>query len=126
MSAAVRGWYARGVQLATRRRSLCSCLIALAAALTLLKAWNTGHPGGIATIHANNARAALPRLEQLVGEATSAPMGTLIGGAVDLIVSITRTEKGRRVSELLAVEDFVNGAYLVREIDLKEIRTNAA
>jgi type IV secretion system protein TrbB len=95
-------------------------------ALTLLKAWNTGHPGGIATIHANNARAALPRLEQLVGEATSAPMGALIGGAVDLIVSITRTEKGRRVSELLAVEDFVNGAYVVREIDLKEIRSNAA
>ncbi len=38
-------------------------------ALDLLKAWNTGHPGGIATVHANSARAALYRLEQLIQEA---------------------------------------------------------
>ena len=37
-------------------------------ALDMLKAWNTGHPGGIATVHANSARAALHRLEQLVQE----------------------------------------------------------
>ena len=38
-------------------------------ALDMLKAWNTGHPGGIATLHANSALAALYRLEQLVEEA---------------------------------------------------------
>ncbi len=37
-------------------------------ALDMLKAWNTGHPGGIATVHANSARSALYRLEQLVQE----------------------------------------------------------
>src|SRR6185312_7236886 len=40
-------------------------------ALEMLKAWNTGHPGGIATIHANSAKAALYRLEQLVLEAVA-------------------------------------------------------
>jgi type IV secretion system protein VirB11 len=44
------------------------------AALTLLKAWNTGHLGGIATIHSNNAMLALPRLEQLTAEVSQQPM----------------------------------------------------
>jgi type IV secretion system protein VirB11 len=39
-------------------------------ALDLLKAWNTGHPGGLATIHANSAAEALTRLEDLIGEVT--------------------------------------------------------
>nr|BAX56942.1 conjugative transfer protein TrbB [Vibrio parahaemolyticus] len=42
-------------------------------ALDLLKAWNTGHPGGIATIHADSARQGLDRLEQCVSEATATP-----------------------------------------------------
>ncbi len=89
-------------------------------ALTLLKAWNTGHPGGVATIHANNALAALPRLEQLIAEATTAPMGALIAGSIDLIVSITKTEYGRRVDELVAVDDFLGGQYRTRTIEQKE------
>lgn len=44
------------------------------AALTLLKAWNTGHPGGITTIHANNAAAVLRRLEHLTAEVSQQPM----------------------------------------------------
>jgi len=39
-------------------------------ALAMLKAWNTGHPGGVATIHANSAAEALSRIEDLVGEAS--------------------------------------------------------
>lgn len=95
-------------------------------ALTLLKAWNTGHPGGIATIHANSAREALPRLEQLVGEATRAPMGALIAGAIDLIVSITKTERGRRISDVVAVDDFMGGEYRTRTIKQKEKPRHAA
>ncbi len=49
------------------------------AALTLLKAWNTGHPGGITTIHANSAASALRRLEQLTAEASQQPMREVIG-----------------------------------------------
>ena len=82
------------------------------AALTLLKAWNTGHPGGIATVHANSAFAALTRLEQLVAEASPQPMRDVIGEAVDLIVSIERTPTGRKVRELLHVKGFGAGHYV--------------
>ena len=81
------------------------------AALTLLKAWNTGHPGGIATIHANSARSALQRLEQLTAEASQQPMQAVIGDAVDLIIFIERVPKGRRVTEILHVSRFAGGQY---------------
>jgi type IV secretion system protein VirB11 len=72
-------------------------------ALDLLKAWNTGHPGGIATLHANSAQAALARLEQLAMEACSTPPTALISEAIDLIVFIQRGgPAGRVVSEIYA------------------------
>ncbi len=52
-------------------------------ALDLLKAWGTGHPGGIATIHAGSARGALTRLEQLIQEAVVTVPRALIAEAVD-------------------------------------------
>lgn len=83
------------------------------AALTLLKAWNTGHPGGITTIHANNALSALRRLEQLTAEASQQPMHEVIGEAVDLVVSIERAPQGRRVREVIHVEAFRDGNYQI-------------
>ncbi len=80
-------------------------------ALALLKAWNTGHPGGVCTVHANHARASLTRIEQLIAEASQTPMQPLIGEAVDLIVGIIRTETGRRVHEVVDVEGFADGRY---------------
>ncbi|WP_284948045.1 P-type conjugative transfer ATPase TrbB [Acidisoma cladoniae] len=80
-------------------------------ALALLKAWNTGHPGGVCTVHANSARAGLIRMEQLIAEATPAPMCALIGEAVNVIVSIAKTPEGRRVKEVLSVEGFEDGQY---------------
>lgn len=81
------------------------------AALTLLKAWNTGHPGGVATIHSNTATSALRRLEQLTAEASQQPMHEVIGEAVDLIVSIERTPRGRRVRDVIHVDRYLNGEY---------------
>lgn len=81
------------------------------AALTMLKAWNTGHPGGVATIHSNSARSALQRLEQLTAEASHQSMQAVIGDAVDLIISIERTAKGRRISEILHVTRYAGGQY---------------
>ena len=81
------------------------------AALTLLKAWNTGHPGGVTTIHSNTAMSALRRLEQLTAEASHQPMQDVIGEAVDLVVSIERAGKGRRVREIIHVEGFSNSHY---------------
>ena len=60
------------------------------AALEVLKAWNTGHPGGLLTLHANSAADALARLEDLCMEAVAAPPKRLIAAAVDLIVFIAR------------------------------------
>ena len=59
-----------------------------AEAHTLLKAWNTGHPGGMATVHANDAMSGLIRLESLVAEATNAPQQTLIAETVDLVIFV--------------------------------------
>jgi len=72
-------------------------------ALDLLKAWNTGHPGGIATLHANSARAVLARLEQLTMEVCETPPRALIAEAIDLVVFIERGgPAGRRISEIFA------------------------
>src|SRR2546430_8325695 len=68
-----------------------------AEALALLKAWNTGHPGGLTTIHANSAGAALMRLDTLVQEAGIAAQPRLVAEAVDLVVFIARTPEGRPV-----------------------------
>lgn len=83
------------------------------AALNLLKAWNTGHPGGIGTYHADSAEEALPRMEELVEEATPAPKQPLIGRALDVIVYITKSPEGRRVTDILGVKgwDAKNGEY---------------
>ena len=72
-------------------------------ALDMLKAWNTGHPGGIATVHANSAAAALYRLEQLVQEAVVAVPRRLIAEAIDIIVFINGRGLGRRVETIARV-----------------------
>ncbi|EKP0318697.1 P-type conjugative transfer ATPase TrbB [Aeromonas veronii] len=87
------------------------------AALALLKAWNTGHPGGAATVHANSAPAGLIRIEQLVAEVTQAPMSTLIAEAVDLIVSIEKTASGRQIKEVVTVEGHDGTQYITKPIE---------
>jgi P-type conjugative transfer ATPase TrbB len=82
-------------------------------ALALLKAWNTGHPGGAATVHANSARAGLIRLEQLIAETSANPMQRLIAEAVNVIVSIIKTPEGRKIDEILTVRGFQDGDYVL-------------
>lgn len=81
------------------------------AALTLLKAWNTGHPGGVTTIHSNSTLSALRRLEQLTAEVSQQPMHAVIGEAVDVVVSIERAGKSRRVRDVTRVNGFNGSAY---------------
>lgn len=75
-------------------------------ALDLLKAWNTGHPGGITTIHANSSYDALSRMDMLLLEAVERPMYKLIGDAVDVLIFIERTSFGPKVTEILEVSCF--------------------
>jgi len=74
-----------------------------AEALDMLKAWNTGHPGGIATVHANSAPAALYRLEQLIQEAVVTVPRKLIAEAIDVIVFIGGRGNSRRVEAIAEV-----------------------
>ena len=86
-------------------------------ALSLLKAWNTGHSGGVCTVHANHARAGLQRIEQLIAEVSQTPMRALIVEAVNLIVSIVKTASGpgRLIEEVVIVERFADGEYRFSE-----------
>lgn len=81
------------------------------AALEVLKAWNTGHPGGLLSLHANSAADALTRLEDLCVEAVGAASARMIASAVDMIVFIKRSANGRRISEIVHVEGHEGGLY---------------
>lgn len=72
-------------------------------ALDMLKAWNTGHPGGIATVHANSAHSALYRLEQLVQEIVVTVPRRLIADAIDLVVFISGRGISRRIDTIAEV-----------------------
>jgi type IV secretion system protein VirB11 len=89
-------------------------------ALDMLKAWNTGHPGGIATVHANSAGAALYRVEQLVQEAVVTVPRRLIAEAIDLVVFITGRGTDRRVDGVSRVAglDPDTGAYALAPFHL--------
>lgn len=74
-----------------------------AEALDLLKAWGTGHPGGIGTIHAGTALGTLRRLEQLIQENVVTVPRALIAETIDVIAVLVRDGTGRRLSELAEV-----------------------
>jgi len=80
--------------------------------LDMLKAWNTGHDGGLGTVHANNGSDALHRLEDLISEVATNVPKRLIAQAIDLVVHIRRTSSGRRIEEMLAVHGLRDGAYV--------------
>lgn len=86
-------------------------------ALDLLKAWNTGHPGGLATVHANGSRAALYRLELLVQECIAAVPRRLIADAVDIVAFVSGRGPARRLTSLTRVQGLTaNGDYALEEL----------
>ena len=87
-------------------------------ALDMLKAWNTGHPGGVATVHANSGQAALYRIEQLCQEALVTVPRQLIAEAIDLVVFIAGRGVDRRVSTIARVAglDPDTGAYTLADL----------
>ena len=75
-----------------------------AEALDLLKAWGTGHPGGIGTIHAGSALGALRRMEQLIQEAVVTVPRALLAETIDVIAVLAGRGSERRLAELAHVE----------------------
>jgi len=83
-------------------------------ALDLLKAWGTGHPGGIGTIHAGSAIGALRRLEQLIQEAVITVPRALIAETIDLVAVLAGRGSSRRLAELARVDGLdAHGDYRV-------------
>ncbi|PTD27469.1 P-type conjugative transfer ATPase TrbB [Sphingomonas fennica] len=87
-------------------------------ALDMLKAWNTGHPGGIATVHANSALSALYRIEGLVQEAVVTVPRRLIAEAIDIIVFISGRGLQRRIASIARVAglDPDTGTYALTDL----------
>ena len=97
-----------------------------AEALDLLKAWGTGHPGGVGTIHAGTAIGALRRMEQLIQEAVVTVPRALIAETIDFVAVLVRDGHGRRLSELARVDGLnAAGEYALRQLPgpLEPIRT---
>ena len=89
-----------------------------AEALDMLKAWNTGHPGGIATVHANSALAALYRIESLVQESVVTVPRRLIAEAIDVVVFIAGRGLARRVEAVARVAGLdPDGGYGVVDLN---------
>ncbi|MEI9402002.1 P-type conjugative transfer ATPase TrbB [Mesorhizobium argentiipisi] len=88
-----------------------------AEALDLLKAWGTGHPGGIGTIHASSGVGALRRLEQLVQEAVVTVPRALIAETVDIVAVLAGRGSARRLVEIALVDglDPSTGDYRILE-----------
>ncbi|WP_442954330.1 P-type conjugative transfer ATPase TrbB [Paracoccus sp. APAP_BH8] len=88
-----------------------------AEALDLLKAWGTGHPGGIGTIHAGSGIGALRRLEQLIQEAVVTVPRALIAETVDLVAVLSGRGSNRRLAELVRVEGLgPDGDYRIASV----------
>ncbi|MBZ9756986.1 P-type conjugative transfer ATPase TrbB [Mesorhizobium sp. ESP6-5] len=88
-----------------------------AGALDLLKAWGTGHPGGIGTIHASSGLGALRRLEQLVQEAVVTVPRALIAETIDIVAVLAGRGSARRLVEIALVDglDPTTGDYRILE-----------
>ena len=94
------------------------------AAYTMLKAWNTGHPGGACTVHADGAEEGLTRIKSLAQEDSAAgDVKELIGEAIDVVVAIQHVElpdgrKSRIVSDIIEVKSYdpVRQQYNIRHI----------
>jgi type IV secretion system protein VirB11 len=92
-------------------------------ALDMLKAWNTGHPGGIATVHANSAHSALYRIEQLVQESVTVIPRRLISSAIDHVVFISGRGSSRRLETIAEVTGLdANGDYAVNALTLPQLQ----
>ena len=92
-------------------------------ALDMLKAWNTGHPGGIATVHANSAASALYRIEQLVQEAVVTVPRRLVAEAIDMIVFISGRGTARRIDALARVAGLdPDGGYALFDVSTDQPR----
>ena len=96
------------LSLRMRPDRICVGEVRNAYALDLMDCWNTGHDGGVATIHATNAERGLSRLASLISRNPFRPavIEEVIGESVQRIVFIKKTPEGRRIQTILSVDGY--------------------
>lgn len=87
--------------------------------LELLKAWNSGHEGGISTIHANSAAAGLMKLEQYTSEVSQRSQAACIVESVQLVINMVKQQNKRVVREIVEVKgyDLQSQEYILEKIE---------
>ena len=85
-------------------------------ALSMLTGWNSGHSGGVCTVHSDSARGGLTQLEQYVQIKSVSAQEKLIASAVNLIIVIKKVGTERKITEIAKVNGWENGAYLLEKI----------
>lgn len=88
------------------------------AALNLIKAWNTGHPGGICTLHANSSLDGLDQLESYISEVSIQEQKKTISKAVNLVINIRKIGTQRKIHEIIRVDGLdEKGNYIFTNIE---------
>src|SRR5216684_2894006 len=96
-------------------------------ALDLLDAWATGHPGGVATVHAASAEGALLRLDRLAQRANVPPQHHLVAEAIHLIAVLEGSNARRRVTDLVCVAGLDrDGRYVLQRPTTTHATTSGA
>jgi type IV secretion system protein VirB11 len=91
-------------------------------ALDLLDAWATGHPGGVATVHASSAEGALLRLDRLAQRANVPPQRHLVAEAIHLIAVLEGSNARRRVTDLVCVDGLGrDGCHVLHRVAMAEV-----
>lgn len=85
-------------------------------ALDLLTAWNSGHPGGISTIHSDTPEGGLKQLEQYIQRVSVSKQQELIAMTVNYLVVITKEENVRKIKCIKEMCGFENGRYILKDI----------
>ncbi|MBS6831107.1 MAG: Flp pilus assembly complex ATPase component TadA, partial [Desulfovibrio sp.] len=108
------------LSLRMRPDRICVGEVRNAYALDLMDCWNTGHDGGVATIHATNAERGLSRLASLISRNPFRPavIEEVIGESVQRIVFIKKTPEGRRIQTILSVDGY---AKTRKEYEIKRL-----
>lgn len=85
-------------------------------ALDLLTAWNSGHAGGITTIHSDSAIGGLKQLEQYIQRVSVSKQQELIAKVIDVIIVLERIGVQRKITSITKVNDFINGQYILEAV----------
>jgi P-type conjugative transfer ATPase TrbB len=86
------------------------------AAFDLLLGWDSGHPGGLVTLHANSANSALRKMELLISLASKAPLQAFIAQIVNMVVYIEKEDGSRRIKEIIRVTGYDGEKYLTESL----------